>query len=195
MSEQVPVAVADWTVFLRDYSSKFLDNSSLLRVLEENGAGKFVRSHVQREGWIGYEPASADSVVAAEKRLGTRLPPTYRSFLLSSNGFRYVNHVDLLNVDEIGWLSERDPGLVDAWSFALDDGERQMIERSLLIARDNGGPGVCWLLHPGDAAEDGEWAGYQWFTGDGSGPGDDRYDSFGALVLQAARRLDADSRE
>jgi hypothetical protein len=195
MGVQVPVVAAEWTVFLRDYNSKFLDNSRWLREFEENGAGEFVRSHVQREGWIGYEPASADAVVAVEERLGTRLPPTYRNFLLASNGFGYVDDVDLLNVDEIGWLSERDPDLVEAWSFALDDGARQMLERSLLIARDDGGPGVCWLLHPGDAAEDGEWAAYEWFTGDGRGPGDDRYDSFGALMLQATQRLDTDSPE
>ncbi|MFE3783347.1 SMI1/KNR4 family protein [Amycolatopsis sp. NPDC059090] len=192
MSVQVPVVAAEWTVFLRDYSSKFLDNSRWLREFEENGAGEFVRSHVQREGWIGYEPAGADAVVAVEERLGTRLPPTYRNFLLASNGFGYVDDVDLLNVDEIGWLSERDPNLVEWWSSALDDGERQMLERSLLIARDDGGPGVCWLLHPGDGVEDGEWAAYEWFTGDGSRPGDDRYDSFGALMLQATQRLDAD---
>jgi SMI1/KNR4 family protein SUKH-1 len=187
-----PFSITEWRTFLRDYSSKFLDNSSLLRAFEENGAGTYVRSHVQREGWIGYEPASADAVVAAEERLGTRLPPAYRNFLMASNGFGYVDHVDLLNVDEIGWLPERDPDLVEAWSFALDDGNRQMIERSLLIARDDGGPGVCWLLYPDDEAQDGEWAAYEWFTGDGSGPDDDRYDNFGALLLDAARRLDAD---
>jgi hypothetical protein len=187
-----PVSSTEWRTFLRDYSSKFLDNSSLLRAIEENGAGTFVRSHVQREGWIGYEPASADAVVAAEERLGTRLPPTYRNFLLASNGFGYVDHVDLLNVDEIGWLPERDPDLVDAWSFSIDDINREVLERSLLIAQDNGGPGVCWLLYPGDAAEDGEWAAYEWFAGDGSSPDDDRYDNFGALLLDAARRLDAD---
>jgi hypothetical protein len=187
-----PFSVTEWRAFLRDYSSKFLDNSRLLRALEENGAGEFVRSHVRREGWIGYEPASADAVVAAEERLGARLPPTYRSFLLASNGFGYVDHVDhvdLLNVDEIGWLPERDPDLVKAWSFGV---EAEMLERSLLIAQDDGGPGVCWLLDPGDAAEDGEWAAYEWFTGDGSSPDEDRYDDFGALLLDAARRLDAD---
>lgn len=161
MSVQVPVAAAEWTAFLHDYSSKFLDNSRWLRELEENGAGEFVRIHVQREGWIGYEPVSADAVVAAEEWLGTRLPPAYRNFLLASNGFGYVDHVDLLNVDEIGWISERAPDLVEAWSSARDDGNRQMLERSLLIARDDGGPGVYWLLDPGDAAEDGEWAAYE----------------------------------
>ncbi|MCO5972471.1 SMI1/KNR4 family protein [Actinoallomurus soli] len=183
-------SVTEWRAFLRDYSSKFLDNSRSLRQLEENGAGRFVRSHVEREGWIGYAPAGADAVVAAEERLGTRLPPTYRNFLMASNGFGYVDYVDLLNVDEIGWLPERDPDLVEAWSFGAAADE--ILERSLLIARDDGGPGVCWLLYPGDAAEDGEWAAYEWFTGDGSLPEDFRYDDFGALLLDAARRLDAD---
>lgn len=184
-------SITEWQTFLRDYSAKFLDNSSLLRAFERNGAGKYVRDHVQREGWIGYEPASVDAVVAAEERIGTRLPPTYRNFLLASNGFGYVDHVDLLNVNEIGWLSERDPDLVDAWSYGMDE-YHDMFERSLLIARDDGGPGVCWLLYSDDAAEEGEWAAYEWFTGDGSSPDDDRYDNFGALILDATRRLDAD---
>ncbi|MEU7146172.1 SMI1/KNR4 family protein [Nocardia sp. NPDC046473] len=187
-----PFSITEWRTFLRDYGSKFLDNSSLLRALEENGAGAFVRSHVEREGWIGYEPANADAVKAAEERLGTRLPPTYRNFLMASNGFGYVDHVDLLNVDEIGWLPERDPELVEAWSSAIDDTSRSILERSLLIAQDDGGPGVCWLLHPNGAAEDGEWAAYEWFTGDGSSPDDDRYENFGALLWDAARRLDTD---
>ncbi|GHF50876.1 hypothetical protein FHX82_003945 [Amycolatopsis bartoniae] len=185
-----PFSVTEWREFLRDYSAKFLDDSSLLRVIEKNGAGEFVRSHVHREGWIGYEPAGEDAVAAAEERLGVRLPPTYRNFLLASNGFCYAGHVDLLTVDEIGWLPDRDPDLVEAWTFALDDPERELIERSLLVARDDGGPGVCWLLHPGEAAEDGEWAAYEWFTGDGSSPDDDRYDNFGALLLHATRLLD-----
>ncbi|WP_216901321.1 SMI1/KNR4 family protein [Nocardia alni] len=187
-----PFSITEWRTFLRDYSSKFLDNSRLLRVIEENGAGTFVRSHVEREGWIGYEPASADAVVAAEERLGTRLPPTYRNFLMASNGFGYVDQVDLLNVDEIGWLPERDPDLVEIWSFGIDDANREILERSLLIAQDDGGPGVRWLLCPGSAAQDGEWAAYEWFTGDGSSPDDDRYDNFGALLWRAARRLGAD---
>lgn len=186
-----PFSVTEWHVFLRDYSSKFLDDSRLLRVIEENGAGSFVRSHVRREGWIGYEAASADAVVAAEARLGTRLPPAYRNFLMASNGFGYVDQVDLFDVDRIGWLPERDPDLVEAWSFGLDDVDRKWFERSLLIARDDGGPGVCWLLNSGDAAEDGEWAAYEWFTGDGSSPDEDRYDSFGALLVDAARRLNS----
>jgi hypothetical protein len=110
---------------------------------------------------------------------------------MASNGFDYVDEVNLLNVDEIGWLPERDPDLVEAWSD-VDDGYREMFERSLLIARDNGGPGVCWLLCPDDTAEDSEWAAYEWCTGDAGGPDEVRYDNFGALLLDAARQLDAD---
>lgn len=70
-------------------------------------------------------------------------------------------------MDEIGWLPERDPDLVEAWSFAFDgttypdDIDRPILERSLLIARDDGGPGVCWLLYPDDATQGGERAAYE----------------------------------
>ncbi|MEU9706672.1 SMI1/KNR4 family protein [Streptomyces sp. NPDC047981] len=126
-----PFSVAEWRVFLHDYSAKFLDDSRLLRTLEENGAGAYVRSHVRREGWIGNESANADVVGAAEERLGTRLPLSYRNFLMASDGFCYVDHIDLLRVDEIGWLAERDPELVEVWSLG-DESYREMLEQSLL---------------------------------------------------------------
>ncbi|GAA1978911.1 hypothetical protein GCM10009754_63850 [Amycolatopsis minnesotensis] len=67
--------------------------------------------------------------MAAEERLGARLRSAYRNFLLASNGFGYVGHVDLLHVDEIGWFAERAPGLVETWN-ELDDSYREMFERS-----------------------------------------------------------------
>ncbi|MFI6169286.1 SMI1/KNR4 family protein [Nocardia sp. NPDC051052] len=76
---------------------EILGQLAIAACAQENGAGEFVSSHVQREGWIGYEPAGADAVVAAEERLGIRLPPTYRNFLMASNGSGYMGHVDLLN--------------------------------------------------------------------------------------------------
>lgn len=60
-----------------------------------------------------------------------------------------------------------------------------------MIARDDGGPGVYWLLCPDDPTKDGEWAAYQWFLSDDDGPDEDRHDDFSALLLAVARRLDA----
>src|ERR1700728_3429640 len=54
-------------------------------------------------GWCGAPPASEDEILKAEKRLGVQLPPSYRSFLLISNGWRPFDYFVecLLPVQEI----------------------------------------------------------------------------------------------
>ncbi|MCX5097256.1 SMI1/KNR4 family protein [Streptomyces sp. NBC_00365] len=39
-----------------------------------------------RDAWLGFAPASEVEVAAAEARLGRRLPPSLREFLLVTNG-------------------------------------------------------------------------------------------------------------
>ncbi|MFJ5228655.1 SMI1/KNR4 family protein [Kitasatospora sp. NPDC088391] len=43
---------------------------------------------VVREGWLGFAPASEAAITAAEARLGHRLPPSLREFLLVTDGWR-----------------------------------------------------------------------------------------------------------
>jgi hypothetical protein len=60
-------------------------SASYLRVATEDELAGV--DEVQRENrWLGYEPAGEEAVRAAEERLGVRLPPSYRNFLLTSNG-------------------------------------------------------------------------------------------------------------
>jgi hypothetical protein len=89
---------------------KFLD-SDYLRKLEASGDAEFVVSPAQREaGWLGYEPASEQMLAEAEHRLGIRLPPSYRNFLLASNGWSTIRYwysgIDLLGADKIGWFPD-----------------------------------------------------------------------------------------
>ena len=62
------------------------------------------------------EPASEQTVLAVEERLGVRLPPMYRNFLLTSNGWNCIGELDLLKAEEIGWFAEREAWLLDSWS-------------------------------------------------------------------------------
>lgn len=185
------LSVTAWHELLHDYNAKFLDNSRWLRVLEENGLQESIEELVGDEGWLGREPASTDAVVAAEERLGLRLPPTYRNFLLASNGFRHFDGVDLFAAEEIGRLHELQPELVEIWSEFSDDSGLAVLTQSLLIAQDDGGPGIRWLLHPGDADENGEWAAFSWYSGSGHAPDEGRHASFGALAQDVVRRVDA----
>ena len=41
----------------------------------------------QVSGWLGYAGASSKKLPALETRLGNQLPPSYRAFLLTSNGW------------------------------------------------------------------------------------------------------------
>jgi hypothetical protein len=42
-------------------------------------------------GWLGEPGATDEEISSAEHRLGMRLPPSYRSFLAVSNGFRDIS--------------------------------------------------------------------------------------------------------
>jgi hypothetical protein len=182
MNRSAPLTVFEWREFLRSYSSEFLD-SSYLRAAEAEGRAQWMVSDVQREaGWLGYEPASADAILAAERRLGVRLPPSYRNFLLASNGWSTMAYsLDLLKVEEIGWFGELEPELLVAWSalgiehFA---GHKRLLERCLLVT----GPaeGDSWLLDADSAAANGEWAAYSWWAADAQDP--EPYDNFSVLV-------------
>jgi len=43
---------------------------------------------VVESGWLGFPGASEETIAALEKRLGGRLPPSYRAFLATTDGFR-----------------------------------------------------------------------------------------------------------
>src|SRR5947209_8659362 len=38
--------------------------------------------------WLGFDPATASEIESLEARLGVILPPSYKSFLLTTNGWR-----------------------------------------------------------------------------------------------------------
>ncbi|MCZ9339062.1 SMI1/KNR4 family protein, partial [Streptomyces sp. TRM76130] len=42
----------------------------------------------RRTRWLGFPPASEERITAMEKRLGRRMPPSYRQFLQVSDGWR-----------------------------------------------------------------------------------------------------------
>jgi hypothetical protein len=180
MSQTGPATVPEWQDFLRSYSDDYLRVSTeeYLAYLED----------AQRENrWLGYEPASEDAVRAAEERLGVRLPPSYRNFLLTSNGWRNIAPLlgELRKVDEIALLPEAEPFLVEAWSGEVD----LALEQCLLVT----GPanGDLWLLDRSDIGPDGEWAAYYWCPGDGEGP--EPYPGFSALVVEGRDEFEEDS--
>ncbi len=122
---------------------------------------------------LGRPGAGEAAIVAAEERLGRRLPPSYREFLAVSDGW----HVDetagvyqLGGVEDIGWF--QDPhGMTQLYQENLGDDPREedvllagMWRRALQLETDSDMSYA--LLDPGDSDQDGEWALYVY--GDGA---------------------------
>jgi SMI1 / KNR4 family (SUKH-1) len=72
--------------------------------------------------WLGYKPATEAEVERLERRLGYRLPPSFRAFLLTTNGWRktspFVERVRPAGKAE--WLEIDDPQLLEMLEFGVD---------------------------------------------------------------------------
>ncbi len=171
---------SEWQQFLKRYSQEFLslDWSKTIRIFSSHGAA--IPEEVRRIGWMGFEPASKAAIAAAEDRLGRRLPESLRTFYEVSNGWGMIGSsiFDLLPVERIGWLRDRDPHLyglackTEAHDrpFKRDpDGSRHrfyvfeqgtQVKRALAIS--SWGDAAIWLLDPGEQPHDAEWPAGMW---------------------------------
>ena len=64
-----------------------------------------------------YPSVSKDQLDEAEKRLGVKLPFSYKQFLLVSNGFKILSNFywNILPVENIQWLKDFDSGLIETY--------------------------------------------------------------------------------
>ncbi|MFG2616993.1 SMI1/KNR4 family protein [Streptomyces sp. NPDC048507] len=176
--------IHDWEPFLRTWSAEH----EASRRAEAPGEAPL--------GWLGFPPASPEDLRALEARLGAPLPPSYRSFLEVTDGWRWAGEfVELLApAREVGLLRDTTDyvhkSLMEwAWDEAEEDGDDG----------DDGGPrpgnGPPWdravqislvgdatwlMLDPGDVGVDGEWAAYAYSTWSGLAP--QRFASFADLM-------------
>ena len=161
----------EWKPFLQRYSDELLKaDPKRIALPPEARAAR----------WMGFDPAPGDAIEAAEKRLGRRLPPSLRTFYQVSNGWRATGFfiTDVLPVERIGWLKDRDPHLYQLAcqteatkgpfkrdpdgsrlrAYVLEQGTR--VKRSLAIS--SWGDAAIWLLDPGEQPHDGEWPAGRW---------------------------------
>jgi len=89
-------------------------NSDELQKLIEKG---IIDKKVVKNTWLGYPPATEEQIRKKEKLLGVTLPSSYREFLLTSNGFRYVSFSlnNLFSLDLINWAKNTE----EEWWFDL----------------------------------------------------------------------------
>ncbi|MFJ9433200.1 SMI1/KNR4 family protein [Streptomyces sp. NPDC101490] len=177
------MTVAEWRTFLNGYNARHITSDEVRKAIEEHR--QVISEERLEAGWAGAEPAGEEAIVAAEERLGVRLPPSYRNFLRVSDGWENIGSVDLLPVGDIGWFADLCADLVEAWSDVDHFVDRlAVLKRCLLIGDDNGGSGCYWLLHADSVGGNGEWTAYGWWPGSGEDP--EPCHDFAAMVREAA---------
>lgn len=165
--------VEEWRQYLAGYSA------DVLQVAADGDLGE-VSAAQRAAGWLGFDGADVARLAQTERRLGISLPPSYRSFLAASDGWLNLGPFmwTMRTTDDVAWLRDAGPGLHEAIRDSPEPGESALGDRALLVS--GAGDAQYWLLDPGDAGPDGEWAAWtwaSWYPGLG-----DRYESFAALV-------------
>ncbi|WP_030223444.1 SMI1/KNR4 family protein [Streptomyces bikiniensis] len=184
-----------WRDLLQRWSDEWLDP-----VLHEQERAEPFPAAVRRARWLGSTGATGEELDALEKRLGVSLPPSYRQFLLISNGWLNttpdIHHI--LPAHEVGWTRDLDPELVTDWTEGYQGAERvgdeeyflygeaqspttlrpEYLPHTLKISHTPNATDV-YLLNPCVLTPDGEWEAWylaHWL------PGAVRYPSFWDLM-------------
>jgi hypothetical protein len=136
-------------------------------------------------------PATAEEIATLEKRLGASLPDCYRTFLLTTNGWRTAGAFvyDLLPAAEVTWFRDSHNDWLDAWEegartvgkpIPVSDEEYSVYgpEQNSCKFRDEYwratlaisgiGDSAIYLLNPLVVTADGEWEAWcfaNWFPG------------------------------
>ncbi|MFC8076797.1 SMI1/KNR4 family protein [Streptomyces sp. NPDC057307] len=171
-----------WGPFLERWTAEWAAAPSTREEAEEDGADWLE----EIEAGLGFPPADEERITALERRLGAGLPPSYRSFLAVSDGWRPAGiAVYLLGTtegvhwhrDAMGFQAAAERSLTAA-SSAQEVLSAGMWSRALQLSLDSDMTDV--LLDPGDVNADGEWALYVYRGYLGEYP--ERHESFGAFM-------------
>lgn len=159
-----------------------------------------VPPEVVAAGWLGYPGATEEQIAAAEARLGTRFPPSYREFLAVTNGWRITGpFIDRLwSTDDIEWFRVRHQGdWIDPWIegqggpstvpdaeyFVYGDEQNETALRTAYLSTaleiSDIGDDAVYLLNPQIVTPEGEWEAWllaSWL------PGARRYRSFWEMM-------------
>jgi hypothetical protein len=179
----------DWGTWLKQY------NDLLLERLDRGDLPYYPPGVVQavKAGWLGRDAGTEAEVQALETRLGLRLPPSYRQFLLTSNGFLQVGML----VPRLYALQEVDPFLalekddLESWfewqadaieTYPQEDDTRLFLQhlQALIVISEKEEAGTArYILNPERINADGEWEAYYYAHWR---PGAIRFESFWGLM-------------
>lgn len=143
---EAPNGTLPWKPLLKELSE--------FRLSDPTVAAKVSADKVNAS-WLG-EPGATDAQIKAlEQRIGRRLPPSYRAFLATANGFdepgMYIRR--LSSTDEVEWFHVR-----NGWAKQFQE-PHQNLATSLLVS-SVGRDGEAVLLNPEKVEADGEWQTY-----------------------------------
>jgi hypothetical protein len=149
-----------------------------------------------KDNWLGFNAADKDTLYKKERELGISFPPSYREFLLTTNGFRQISLFsgDLKPIDKIDWVKNTDPDFLKIFNdyndipvpddkyFIYGEGQRSEVFRvdylNETLQISEWVDGAVILLNPkvkfGEEWE--AWIYANWY------PGAHRYKSFEELV-------------
>ncbi|MFE0202852.1 SMI1/KNR4 family protein [Streptomyces sp. NPDC058985] len=152
----------DWRRFLLMWSAEWADG-----LPDGEGRGEDDQE-ARRARWLGSPPASEERVTAVERRLGRRMPPSYREFLKVSDGWRHAGGFvwRLAGTADVRWHDD-ESGLAAMFEEYLDaDSEDEEWREAGLWRRglqlDVESDAMYVLMDPEDVDEEGEWAVYTW---------------------------------
>jgi hypothetical protein len=185
------VTTSEWESWLARWNGELLERidptfENLLSgsgLTVENSLLRFgVTSEVRASGWLGYPAATEEQLTELEARLGKALPPSYRAFLKTSNGFRQPQILvwRLLPAEEVEWFRVRNQETIDIWKPVED------LSATLEISAREIAGSATYLLNPNVIGGDGEWEAlyYAHWLGTPS----IRYPSFWDLMQQEYRK-------
>ncbi|MET7304364.1 SMI1/KNR4 family protein [Embleya sp. NPDC005575] len=188
--------VDDWSDFLACWSAEWADAQNPEDLDEDD------REAWQRR-WLGFPGADEERLTAFEARIGRRLPPSFRSFLELTDGWRHAGNfvMRLAGTAEAAPLEEAEAERHAGYEDYLWEGEEpteEMVHRSRMWHRalriDAEADAGILVLDPGDIGPDGEWAVYSWHSWKAAPA--ERFDSFRAFLHDKYRefhQLAADS--
>jgi hypothetical protein len=189
----------DWKTFLSQWTEE------LLRRVKESSEFE-IPPDVLESNWLGFPGATESQLRSAEARLGTMLPPSYRDFLKTTNGWRQIQDWlpatagHFLSVEEIDWFPVKHRAWIDGWTqgaqsqggpFDIPDEQyfvygseqdachmrAEYLETALAIS--DRGDGAIYLLNPKVVTPEGEWEAWcfaNWY------PGAERHPSFRQMI-------------
>ncbi|MEU1467765.1 SMI1/KNR4 family protein [Streptomyces sp. NPDC005761] len=193
-----------WRDLLQRWSDEWPDP-----VLHEQERSEPFPAEVRAARWLGGPGATPDELTGLEQRLGCVLPPSYREFLLTSDGWLDTTSeiAGLLPAGEVGRVGDVDPELIEGWGddrgrdgvpdeeyFVYGEEQdccalRTVYLSDMLKVSRTPDAGDVYLLNPRVVTPEGEWEAWylaHWL------PGAVRYRSFWDLMNDEYRSFRGD---